>query len=58
MRRMPKDALDSSLVYTRNRDIHAVGIVLLQMLMGMDVMEKYEDVNEALRYCKCNSRSI
>ncbi|KAI0083455.1 hypothetical protein BDY19DRAFT_998561 [Irpex rosettiformis] len=54
---MPKDALDSSLVYTRSRDIHAVGIVLLQMLMGVDVMERYEDVNDALR-CSSISSSM
>ncbi|KAI0696604.1 hypothetical protein BC835DRAFT_1341525 [Cytidiella melzeri] len=46
---MHKDAIDSPLVYTRSRDIHAVGIVLLQMLMGLDVMNRYRDVHEALR---------
>lgn len=49
--RLPKDALDSPLVYTRSRDIHSVGIVLLQMLSGLDVMERYPDVYEALRNC-------
>ncbi|KAG6856809.1 hypothetical protein H0H87_000506 [Tephrocybe sp. NHM501043] len=40
---------ESSLLYTRQRDIHAVGIVLLQMLLGMDVTEKYANIHEALQ---------
>ncbi|KDQ25175.1 hypothetical protein PLEOSDRAFT_1066383 [Pleurotus ostreatus PC15] len=41
---------DSALSYTRHRDIHAVGIVLLQMLIGHDVMERFEDPQAALQY--------
>ncbi|KAG6864912.1 hypothetical protein C0991_006441 [Blastosporella zonata] len=40
---------ESALLYTRQRDIHAVGIVLLQMLLGLDVMEKYANIHEALQ---------
>ncbi|GLB36853.1 putative anticodon binding domain of tRNAs [Lyophyllum shimeji] len=40
---------ESSLLYTRQRDIHAVGIVLLQMLLGLDVTEKYANIHEALQ---------
>ncbi|KAJ3517042.1 hypothetical protein NLJ89_g752 [Agrocybe chaxingu] len=34
---------ESSLLYTRQRDIHDVGIVLLQMMLGLDVIERYAD---------------
>ncbi|KAH9943970.1 hypothetical protein B0H21DRAFT_747282 [Amylocystis lapponica] len=46
---LPNDAVDSPLLYTRSRDIHAVGIVLIQMLMGRDVMERFTDAHTALR---------
>ncbi|KAF5320234.1 hypothetical protein D9611_011377 [Ephemerocybe angulata] len=39
---------ESSLLYTRRRDIHSVGIVLLQMLMGLDVVERFSDVEAAI----------
>lgn len=39
---------ESSLLYTRQRDLHAVGIVLLQMLMGMNVTEVFPDVQGAI----------
>ncbi|KAI0354133.1 Serine/threonine-protein kinase [Trametes cingulata] len=45
---MPQDAVESTLVFTKGRDIHAVGIVLLQMLMGRDVMDKFPDPQSAL----------
>lgn len=50
--RLPKDALDSSLVYTKNRDIHSVGIVFLQMLISLDVMDRFPDYHTALRNCE------
>ncbi|KAJ3566582.1 hypothetical protein NP233_g6910 [Leucocoprinus birnbaumii] len=40
---------ESSLLYTRRRDIHSVGIVFLQMLLGFDVMQRFDDVHEALQ---------
>ncbi|PCH37122.1 Serine/threonine-protein kinase [Wolfiporia cocos MD-104 SS10] len=46
---LPNDAVESPLVYTRSRDIHAAGIVLLQMLMGRDLMEQFPDAHSALR---------
>jgi len=45
---------ESSLLYTRQRDIHAVGIVLLQMLMGLDVMERFPDAQTAIHACRFN----
>ena len=42
---------ESALFYTRRRDIHAVGVVLLQMLMGLDVIERFSDVNAAIHAC-------
>nr|GAT55219.1 predicted protein [Mycena chlorophos] len=40
---------ESSLIYTRQRDIHDVGVVLLQMLLGIDVMDRYPDPFTAIR---------
>ncbi|OSC98901.1 Serine/threonine-protein kinase [Trametes coccinea BRFM310] len=45
---MPPDAVESTLVYTKGRDVHAAGIVLLQMIMGRDVMDRYPDPQSAL----------
>ncbi|KAA1478685.1 Serine/threonine-protein kinase [Dentipellis sp. KUC8613] len=44
-----KDALDSTLIYTRSRDIHCVGVIFVQMLLGLDVMERFPDAQAALR---------
>ncbi|PFH46932.1 hypothetical protein AMATHDRAFT_7250 [Amanita thiersii Skay4041] len=49
---------ESSLIYTRKRDIHAVGIVLLQMLLGLDVTSRYTDVHDALRYATISSTTL
>ena len=46
--RMPQDAVESTLVYTKGRDIHAVGVIVLQMLLGRDVMDRYPDPQSAL----------
>ncbi|KAK7057453.1 kinase-like domain-containing protein [Favolaschia claudopus] len=40
---------ESALLYTRHRDIHAVGIVMMQMLLGLDVTERYPDLYAAMR---------
>ncbi|KAG5641706.1 hypothetical protein DXG03_004410 [Asterophora parasitica] len=48
---------ESPLLYTRQRDIHAVGIVFLQMLLGLDVTEKYSNIHEALQ-ASCISSSL
>jgi hypothetical protein len=48
---------ESSLLYTRQRDIHAVGIVLLQMLMGPDVMERFPDAQTAIHACQSSLNS-
>ena len=54
--RLSSDAKnESSLLYTRKRDIHSVGIVFLQMLLGLDVMQRFGDVYEALRSCTLTS---
>lgn len=44
--------IDSSLVYTRQRDIHDVGIVLLKMLLGLDVVDRFPDPISAIHSCK------
>ena len=43
---------ESSLLYTRQRDIHDVGIVLAQMLMGLDVVTRVQDPQTAIQACK------
>lgn len=48
--RLPKDALESPLEYNRGRDIHASGIILVQMLLGRDIVERYPDVHSALAH--------
>ena len=55
---MPKDAVDSPLEYTKNRDIHSVGVILLQMLLGLDVMERYPDFHFALRNCESSMAHV
>ncbi|KAL1938729.1 hypothetical protein VTO73DRAFT_11332 [Trametes versicolor] len=45
---MPQDTTESTLVFTKGRDIHAVGIALVQMLMGRDVMDRFPDPQSAL----------
>ncbi|KAG2024094.1 STE/STE20/YSK protein kinase [Coprinopsis cinerea AmutBmut pab1-1] len=45
---LSREMKDSALLYTKRRDIHNVGIILLQMLMGLDVTERYSDVQEAI----------
>jgi eukaryotic translation initiation factor 2-alpha kinase 4 len=37
-------------MYTRSRDLHCVGIVLLQMLLGHDVMDRFLDPQHALQF--------
>ena len=44
---------ESSLLYTRQRDIHDVGIVLLKMLLGLDVVDRFPDPITAIHSCKC-----
>ncbi|KAJ7220218.1 kinase-like domain-containing protein [Mycena pura] len=46
---------ESSLLYTRHRDIHAVGIVLMQMFLGLDVTERYPDAYSAMRASNMSS---
>lgn len=42
---------ESNLHYPRQRDIHYAGIVFLQMLLGLNVTERYPDVQSALQSC-------
>lgn len=39
-----RDADESPLLYSRQRDIHDVGIVFLQMLVGLDVVDRFSDL--------------
>ena len=43
--------MDSTLLYTRSRDIHCVGVIYLQMLLGLDVVDRFADVRAALQHC-------
>ncbi|KAF8880897.1 hypothetical protein CPB84DRAFT_1817292 [Gymnopilus junonius] len=40
---LSRDVNESALNYTKQRDIHDVAIVLMQMLLGLDVCERYAD---------------
>jgi translation initiation factor 2-alpha kinase 4 len=44
--------IDSPLLYTPARDLHCIGLVLLQMLLGHDVMTRFTDVQSALHNCE------
>ncbi|PPQ64064.1 hypothetical protein CVT24_008877 [Panaeolus cyanescens] len=47
---LSRDALtESSLFYSNQRDIHSVGVVMLQMMIGLDVMERYPDAGAAIQ---------
>ncbi len=50
--RLAKDGHDSALIYTKARDIHYAGVVLLQMLLGRDVVERFPDAQAALVSCE------
>ncbi|KAJ4467716.1 kinase-like domain-containing protein [Lentinula edodes] len=40
---------ESSLLYTRHRDLHSVGIVFMQMLLGLDVIRRFSDAHTAMK---------
>ncbi|KAL5519904.1 hypothetical protein ACEPAG_1564 [Sanghuangporus baumii] len=43
-----RETIESPLVYTRCRDVHAIGVVVLQMAMGLDVPNRYPNPQLAL----------
>ena len=43
---------ESTLLYTKQRDIHDAGVVLMQMLFGLNVAERFPDPASAIRSCK------
>ncbi|EJD34852.1 kinase-like protein [Auricularia subglabra TFB-10046 SS5] len=45
---MPREVANSPLTYSRARDLWNVGIVLLQMLYGLDVMDRYDGFRTVL----------
>ena len=49
-RRLPP--VESKLDYTKGRDIHSAGIVLLQMLLGRNMMQNFPDPQRAIHLCK------
>ncbi|KAI0320013.1 hypothetical protein OF83DRAFT_1275377 [Amylostereum chailletii] len=55
---LAKDAVDSSLVYTRSRDIHCVGVMWLQMILRSSVVHDRRDVNSALSISSPSLNSI
>ena len=48
-RRLPKEAVDSPLQYSKSRDVHSAGVLFLQMLVGWSVMEIYPSPKLALQ---------
>ena len=49
---------ESNLVYTRKRDIHDAGIVFMQMLVGLDVLERCTDVDDAIHSGTTNFHTL
>jgi len=49
--RLPKEAMDSPLQYSKSRDVHSVGVLFLQMLVGWNVMDIYPSPKLALQSC-------
>ncbi|KAI0066910.1 Serine/threonine-protein kinase [Artomyces pyxidatus] len=47
---MAKDAMDSTLIYTKGRDIHCMAVVFLQMMLGRDVVERFIDARSAVDF--------
>ncbi|THH07416.1 hypothetical protein EW145_g3398 [Phellinidium pouzarii] len=43
-----RETLESPLLYTRCRDMHSVGVLVLQMLLGLDVVSRYPNPRAAL----------
>lgn len=41
--------MDSPLQYSKSRDVHSVGVLFLQMLVGWNVMEIYPSPKLALQ---------
>ncbi|TDL16229.1 Serine/threonine-protein kinase [Rickenella mellea] len=52
---LPRDAIEEPLVYTRSRDIHAAGVILLQMSLGLNVTQIYADARSALQAANLSS---
>ena len=50
--RLAKEVHDSTLIYTKARDIHYAGVIFLQMLLGRDVVERFPDAQAALVSCR------
>ena len=46
------EAIESPLTYNRCRDLHSTGVVVLQMVMGLDVPDRYPSPGLALPECK------
>ncbi|EIW85919.1 hypothetical protein CONPUDRAFT_114006 [Coniophora puteana RWD-64-598 SS2] len=53
-----KEAFDSPLSYSKRRDIHCVGIVFLQMILGCDVTKLYTDPRTALQAAPLSSPEL
>lgn len=45
---MPPEALDHPLEYPISRDIWCAGVILVQMLHGFDVVNRFEDWESAV----------
>jgi translation initiation factor 2-alpha kinase 4 len=45
---LTRACVDSPLVYTKARDMHGAGMVMMQMLLGRDVYRLYQDPRNAL----------
>ncbi|GJN93481.1 hypothetical protein Rhopal_006538-T1 [Rhodotorula paludigena] len=52
------EAVNAPFTYDRARDMFELGVVLAQMLFGLDVVRKYPSPAEVIRYLPRNSPSI
>lgn len=48
-----REVSQNPLQYTRVRDLWNVGMVLLQMLFGLDVLDRYSDFRSVINLCAC-----
>jgi eukaryotic translation initiation factor 2-alpha kinase 4 len=49
---LTRECIDSPLVYTKARDVHDAGMVMMQMLLGADVCRRFDEPRSALTICE------
>jgi translation initiation factor 2-alpha kinase 4 len=49
---LTRECLESPLAYTKARDVHDAGMVMMQLLLGRDVYRRFQEPRSALSFCK------